>query len=74
MEVYTTEPGVQVYTANWHNGLKALTVPLSLPEALSALKPNISLILRIKVISPSCVLKPEEVYQQITIYKFGVEK
>ena len=31
--------------------LKALTVPLSLPEALSALKPNISLILRIKVIS-----------------------
>ncbi len=22
MEVYTTEPGVQVYTANWHNGFE----------------------------------------------------
>lgn len=22
MEVYTTEPGVQVYTSNWHNGFE----------------------------------------------------
>lgn len=74
MEVYTTEPGVQVYTANWHNGFegwKGATFP-----ARSAIcfetqhfpdTPN-------KGHFPSCVLKPGDTYKQLTIYKFGVEK
>ena len=74
MEVYTTEPGVQVYTANWHNGFEGAhgaTFPARSAICFEAQHfpdtPN-------KGHFPSCVLKPEEVYQQITIYKFGVEK
>ena len=74
MEVYTTEPGVQVYTANWHNGFEGThgaTFPARSAICFEAQHfpdtPN-------KGHFPSCVLKPEEVYQQITIYKFGVEK
>lgn len=74
MEVYTTEPGVQVYTANWHNGFEGAhgaTFP-----ARSAIcfetqhfpdTPN-------KAHFPSCILRPGEQYVQATIYKFGVEK
>ena len=74
MEVYTTDPGVQVYTANWHNGFDGAhgaTFPARSAICFEAQHfpdtPN-------KGHFPSCVLKPEEVYQQITIYKFGVEK
>ena len=74
MEVYTTEAGVQLYTGNWLNGFEGAhgaTFPARSAICFEAQHfpdtPN-------KGHFPSCVLKPEEVYQQITIYKFGVEK
>lgn len=73
MEVFTTEPGVQVYTANWHNGFEGAhgaTFPARSAICFEAQHfpdtPN-------KGHFPSCVLRPGEVYNQVTIYKFGVE-
>ncbi|MBQ8607290.1 MAG: galactose mutarotase [Bacteroidaceae bacterium] len=74
MEVYTTEPGVQVYTANWHNGFegaKGATFPARSAICFEAQhfpdSPN-------KGHFPSVVLNPGETYTQRTVYKFGVEK
>ncbi len=74
LEVYTTEPGVQLYTGNWlggFTGAHGATFP-----ARSAIcfetqhfpdTPN-------KSQFPSARLNPGEVYTQTCIYKFGVEK
>ncbi len=74
MEVYTTEPGVQVYTSNWHSGFEGAhgaTFPKRSAICFEAQHfpdtPN-------KGHFPSCVLHPGETYNQVTIYKFGVEK
>lgn len=74
MDVYTTEPGVQVYTANWHNGFEGwhgATFPARSAICFEAQHfpdtPN-------KGHFPSCVLNPGETYKQVTVYKFGVEK
>lgn len=74
MEVYTTEPGVQVYTSNWHNGFAGAhgaTFPRRSAICFEAQhfpdSPN-------KGHFPSVILKPEEIYTQKTIYKFSVEK
>lgn len=74
LEVYTTEPGVQVYTANWHNGFTGYhgaTFPARSAICFEAQhfpdSPN-------KGYFPSVVLKLEDTYHQVTIYKFGVEK
>ncbi len=74
MEVYTTEPGVQVYTSNWHSGFEGAhgaTFPKRSAICFEAQHfpdtPN-------KGHFPSCVLHPGETYNQTTIYKFGVEE
>lgn len=74
MEVYTTEPGVQVYTSNWHNGFEGAhgaTFPRRSAICFETQhfpdSPN-------RAYFPTVVLKPNEVYTQTTIYKFGVEK
>ena len=74
MEIYTTEPGMQMYTANSHNGFKAyhgVRMPRRSGVAFEAQhfpdSPNIGFF-------PSVVLKPGQTYKQVTIYKFGVEK
>ncbi|MDM8145328.1 aldose epimerase family protein [Bacteroides eggerthii] len=74
MEVYTTEPGVQVYTDNWADGYKGqhgATFPRRSAICFEAQhfpdSPN-------HPYFPSVVLKPGEVYTQKTIYKFGVRK
>lgn len=74
MEVYTTEPGVQVYTSNWHNGFAGwhgATFPRRSAICFEAQHfpdtPN-------KGYFPSCILNPGEEYKQTTIYKFSVEK
>lgn len=74
LEVYTTEPGVQLYTANWHSGFKGYhgaTFPARSAICFEAQRfpdtPN-------KGHFPSAVLTPGETYHQVTIYKFGVEK
>ena len=74
MEVYTTEPGVQVYTANWHNGFEGAhgaTFPARSAICFEAQcfpdttnKPHF----------PSATLLPGDEYQQITVYKFDVEE
>ena len=74
LEMYTTEPGFQIYTANWHSGFRAyhgVRLPKRSGIALEAQKfpdtPNIGHF-------PSCVLNPGETYVQDTIYKFGVSQ
>lgn len=74
MEVYTTEPGVQVYTDNWADGYKGqngATFPRRSAICFEAQhfpdSPN-------RPYFPSVVLNPSEQYTQKTIYKFGVEK
>lgn len=73
MEVYTTEPGVQVYTDNWADGYKGqlgATFPRRSAICFEAQhfpdSPN-------RPYFPSVVLKPGETYTQTTIYKFGIE-
>lgn len=74
LEVYTTEPGVQLYTGNWLGGFKGkyrVTYPERTAICLETQhfpdSPN-------KPHFPTVVLNPGEVYTQKCIYKFGVEK
>ena len=74
MEVYTTEPGVQVYTDNWatgYPGQHGATFPRRSSICFEAQhfpdSPN-------RPFFPGVVLAPGEEYTQTTIYKFGVEK
>ena len=72
MEVYTTEPGVQVYTDNWatgYPGQHGATFPRRSAICFEAQhfpdSPN-------RPYFPSVVLNPGEVYTQKTVYKFGI--
>lgn len=73
LEVYTTEPGVQVYTDNWATGFPGYhgaTFPARSAICFEAQhfpdSPN-------KAHFPSVVLNPGDAYHQVTVYKFGVE-
>jgi aldose 1-epimerase len=73
MEVYTTEPGVQLYTGNWLNGFAGAhgaTFPARSAVCFEAQRfpdsPN-------KAHFPTAILNPGEEYTQTTVYKFGVE-
>lgn len=73
MEVYTTEPGVQVYSDNWADGYKGqngATFPRRSAICFEAQhfpdSPN-------RPYFPSVILNPGEQYKQKTIYKFGVK-
>lgn len=73
MEVYTTEPGVQLYTDNWADGYKGqhgATFPRRSAICFEAQHfpdtPN-------HPYFPSVVLAPAQQYKQKTIYKFGVK-
>lgn len=74
LEVYTTEPGLQLYTGNFENGIRGThgaTYPRRSAVCLEAQHfpdtPN-------HPYFPSVELHPGEEYSQKTIYKFGVEK
>lgn len=74
MEVYTTEPGVQLYTGNWLNGFSGshgATFPARSAICFEAQhlpdSPN-------KPHFPSVVLDKGEQYRQTTIYKFGISE
>lgn len=74
LDVFTTEPGVQVYTANWHSGFAGwhgATFPARSAICFEAQHfpdtPN-------KGHFPSAVLTPGNEYHQTTVYKFSVEK
>jgi aldose 1-epimerase len=75
MEVFTTEPGVQIFTANFGSGAfegpNGYAYPRHLGVCLecqhfpdSPNKPNF----------PSTILRPGQTYHATTIHKFGVEK
>lgn len=73
LEIYTTEPGVQIYTDNWATGYP-IQFGATAPRRSSICfecqhfpdSPN-------RPYFPSTVLKPGEKYTQKTIYKFGVK-
>ncbi len=74
MEVYTTEPGLQLYTGNFESGISGThgaTYPWRSAVCLEAQhfpdSPN-------RPYFPSVVLRPGQQYKQTTIYKFGVKK
>ncbi len=74
LTVFTTEPGVQLYTGNWLNGFEGMhgaTFPARSAVCFEAQRfpdtPN-------KPHFPSAVLKPGEKYTQTCIYQFGVQK
>lgn len=74
MEVYTTEPGVQLYTDNWatgYNGQHGATFPQRSAVCFEAQhfpdSPN-------RPYFPPVVLNPGEQYAQKTIYKFSISK
>ena len=73
MEVYTTEPGVQLYTGNWLNGFLGKEGHCYSERTAICFEtqhfpdsPN-------NPHFPSTVLRPGEKYTQTCIYKFGVE-
>jgi len=74
MRVYTTEPGVQLYTGNWLNGFTGThgaTYPKRSAICFEAQKfpdtPN-------KPHFPSAKLNPGEEYKQTTVYSFEIKK
>ena len=75
MEVYTTEPGVQLYTGNYLDGSVVGKNGISYKKHYGFCletqhypdSPNHS-------IFPTTILNPGEVYTQKTAYKFGIEK
>jgi aldose 1-epimerase len=74
MEVFTTQPGVQVYSANFpagaFEGLNGYSYPRNCGVALETQhfpdSPN-------KPGFPSTLLRPGEIYHETTIHKFGKE-
>ncbi len=74
LEVYTTEPGVQLYTGNWLNGFEGKNGN-AYPERNALCfetqhfpaSPNFAHF-------PTTIHRPGETYTQTCIYKFGVEK
>ena len=75
LEVYTNEPGVQVYTGNFLDGTVTGKKGVVYPQRASVCletqhypdTPN-------KAHWPSAILEPGQTYKSQCIYKFGVEK
>ncbi|RHJ94935.1 aldose epimerase family protein [Parabacteroides bouchesdurhonensis] len=75
MEVYTTQPGVQLYTGNWMTGNFEGKNGQRYPERAALCletqhypdSPN-------KPEYPSTLLRPDEIFNSTTIYKFNTEK
>jgi len=74
MDVYTTEPGVQMYTDNWADGYagqNGATFPRRSAICFEAQhfpdSPN-------RPYFPSVILRPGQQYKQKTMYQFGVKK
>ncbi len=74
MDIWTTEPGIQLYTGNYLDGFSGKGGKVYNQRFAFCLEtqhfpdsPN-------KSSFPSTVLKPSQRYQTTTIYKFGVQK
>jgi aldose 1-epimerase len=75
MEVFTTEPGIQFYTGNFLDGINKGKSGIAYQKRAGLCletqhfpdSPN-------QLAFPSTVLRPDQVYQTTTIYKFSVVK
>ena len=75
LDVYTSEPGIQVYSGNFLDGTvtgkKGIVYNQRSAVCLETQKypdtPN-------KADWPSCIVRPDETYSSRCIYKFSVEK
>jgi len=74
MDVLTTEPGMQLYTGNWLNGFTGAhgaTFPARSGVCFETQKfpdsPN-------RILFPTAILNPGEIYRQTTVYVFGTNK
>lgn len=73
LEIFTTEPGMQLYTANWLDGQMVGHQDIAYQKRCAFCletqhfpdSPN-------QPDFPSTILRPEEVYQSTTVYKFSV--
>lgn len=72
MKVYTTEPGMQLYTGNWLGGFEGAhgaTFPARSAVCFEAQRfPDTPHFAHF----PSATLRPGETYNQTTIYEFGI--
>ncbi len=72
MEVLTTEPGVQFYTANYLNGITGKGGTVYQPRQALCLEPQHFPDSPNKPQFPSTVLRPGETYTNTIIYKFSI--
>jgi aldose 1-epimerase len=74
MEVYTTQPGVQLYTANWVNNENGkFGKKYNSREAFCLETQHFADAVNQSQF-PSTILKPDEMYMHACIYKFSVKK
>ncbi len=73
MEVYTTQPGVQLYTANWVDGEKGKGGKLYYKRWAFCLETQHFADAVNKPHFPSVFLKPGEIYKHSCVYKFLVK-
>ena len=74
MEVYTSEPGVQLYTGNWLNGFTGAHGATFPARSGLCFEAQCFPDTHNKAHFPTATLLPGDEYQQITIYKFDVEE
>jgi aldose 1-epimerase len=73
MEIYTTEPGVQLYTGNWMTGSFTAKNGHRYPERAAVcfetqhFPDSIN-----KPAYPSVILRPEELFESRTTFRFSV--
>jgi aldose 1-epimerase len=74
MEVYTTEPGIQIYTGNFLNGSVTgkKEIAYNYRSAICLETQHFPNSPNVKEF-PSTELFPDSVYQSRTIYKFNIE-
>ncbi|MCE5340457.1 MAG: galactose mutarotase [Planctomycetaceae bacterium] len=73
MEIYTTEPGVQLYTGNFLDGIKGKGGAVYNKQTAFCLETQHYADSPNKPEFPSVVLRPGETYRHLTVHKFSVQ-
>jgi len=74
MEVFTTQPGLQVYTSNWHENITGKYGTTYCKRSALCLEAQHFPDSTNQAHFPSTLLRPDEQYDHQCIYKFGVVK
>jgi len=74
MDVFTTEPGVQLYTGNWLNGFAGAHGATFPPRSGLCFEAQCFPDTPNRPYFPSATLLEGDEYQQVTIYRFGIEE